>query len=184
MRVGSPEWVTGLQSTGQPGRNTFPPPIELFPPPIELRSFSGARSSTITISSISSDVISERISRMMALFLAQSLASKKTDNSISSDYTEIAESWGNNIEDARFAEINGETTGRHQHVIHKSGTRTRTSHDEYRHPASSGNAPGHSILHSSARAGAIIGVRRPASGRREAQAVLSPGWVRMQEDRK
>src|SRR5439155_3830858 len=91
--------------------------------------------------------------------------------------TEIPESWGHNIEDARFAEINGETTGRHQHVIHKSGTRTRTSHDEYRHPASSGNAPGHSILHSSARAGAIIGVR-PASGRREAQAVLSPGWVR------
>src|SRR5438094_4662141 len=98
--------------------------------------------------------------------------------------TEIPESWGHNIEDARFAEINGETTGRHQHVIHKSGTRTRTSHDEYRHPASSGNAPGHSTLHSSARAGAIIGVRRPASGRREAQAVLFPGWVRMQEDRK
>src|SRR5438094_10603947 len=80
--------------------------------------------------------------------------------------TEIPESWGNNIEDARFAEINGETTGRHQHVIHKSGTRTRTPHDEYRHPASTGNAPAHSTPHHSARAGAISSDQRPTTGSR------------------
>ena len=165
MRVGSPEWVTGLQSAGQPGRNTFPPPIE-------LRNFSGARSSTITISSISSDVISERIARMMALFLAQSLASKKL---ITQFLPITPKSPNRGATTWKTAEINGETAGRHEHVINNSGARAGTSHDEYRHPAWSGNAPGHSILHNSVRAGAVIGVRRPASGRREAQAVLSRG---------